>query len=302
MSVSSNQPVGKLTVVEEPQPVGALTVVDEAQPVGKLTPVEEQPAPSAVPDYSHTPAMQSGFTSLIDSEGVDIHVDGREILTLPYGIVPDKGSVKKLDGATFDPRKGHGFKAGDDLSGIDYSGAIKFGVKRVDFSSDRLFAEAVYKKFADETHDKLRANANLSTPVEKLPDAALEAAYDLSWNIGTGAAKWGSVGIMLEEASKEGARDKDKLIGFVGNFRSGAQWPRGLLKRRLMTYNLVANTEDVAATVRTEASLDKQGKRVGTVYSVLREDGTLLKEYTKAVTNEKLGDLKVDDKQGFLNK
>ena len=69
----------------------------------------EEPAPSAVPDYSHTPAMQSGFTSLIDSEGVDIHVDGREILTLPYGIVPDKGSVKKLDGATFDPRKGHGF-------------------------------------------------------------------------------------------------------------------------------------------------------------------------------------------------
>ncbi len=45
MSVSSNQPVGKLTVVEDPQPVGALTVVDEAQPVGKLTPVEEQPAP-----------------------------------------------------------------------------------------------------------------------------------------------------------------------------------------------------------------------------------------------------------------
>ena len=41
MSVSSSQPVGKLTVVEDPQPVGALTVVDEAQPVGKLTPVDE---------------------------------------------------------------------------------------------------------------------------------------------------------------------------------------------------------------------------------------------------------------------
>ena len=41
MSVNSSQPVGKLTVVEDPQPVGALTVVDEAQPKGKLTPVKE---------------------------------------------------------------------------------------------------------------------------------------------------------------------------------------------------------------------------------------------------------------------
>jgi len=50
MFVSSNTPVGNLTVVEDPQPVGELTVVGDVQPKGRLSVVEEQSPPSYVTD------------------------------------------------------------------------------------------------------------------------------------------------------------------------------------------------------------------------------------------------------------
>jgi len=80
MSVSSNQPVGKLTVVEEPQPVGALTVVDEAQPVGKLTPVEEQPAPSPEIFYGN-----DAVSKVVELEG--------ELTPLQRAVVLEEGYV-----------------------------------------------------------------------------------------------------------------------------------------------------------------------------------------------------------------
>jgi hypothetical protein len=80
MSVSSNQPVGKLTVVEEPQPVGALTVVDEAQPVGKLTPVEEQPAPSPEIFYGN-----GAVAKVVELEG--------ELTPLQRAVVLEEGYV-----------------------------------------------------------------------------------------------------------------------------------------------------------------------------------------------------------------
>lgn len=234
-----------------------------------------------------TVPMSSGFDSLTESEGTDIHLDGRGFVTLPYGIVPDSDSVKKSDGTTFDPTGKHGLTAAD-LAGVDYSGATKFGVSRTDYDNDEAFAKAVYAEFSKRTSDQY------GTGFDDLTDAAKEAAYDMAWNAGIGSADWSSVRTMLQEASKEGTKSKDSLIGFTTNFRSGTDYPRGLLKRRLQTYNLVANEGEKASLITTTAVMT-DGQRTGTQYTIKTSDGTVLKTWEKPDTDEKLGDLEVPE-------
>lgn len=232
-----------------------------------------------------TVPLTAGFDSLVEAEGTDIHLDGRGFVTLPYGIVPDSGSVKKADGTTFDPTGSHGLSASQ-LSGVDYSGATKFGLSRTDYDSDEAFAKAVYAEFGNRT-----ANS-YGEGFDDLTDEAKQAAYDMAWNAGTGSASWSSVQTMLTEASKDGDKSKDSLIGFTTNFRSGSDYPRGLLKRRLQTYNLVAN-EGEAASVITTTAATKDGKRTGTIYTVKDANGGVLKTWTKPDLDEVLGDLEV---------
>ena len=234
-----------------------------------------------------TVPMSSGFDSLTESEGTDIHLDGRGFVTLPYGIVPDSGSVKKSDGTTFDPTGKHGLTAAD-LAGVDYSGATKFGVSRTDYDNDEAFAKAVYAEFSKRTANQY------GTGFDDLTDSAKEAAYDMAWNAGIGSADWSSVRTMLQEASKEGTKSKDSLIGFTTNFKSGTDYPRGLLKRRLQTYNLVANEGEKASLITTTAVMT-DGQRTGTQYTIKTSDGTVLKTWEKPDTDEKLGDLEVPE-------
>jgi len=240
--------------------------------------------------------LQSGFNSLTESEGTDIHLDGRNIITLPYGIVPDKNSIKKSDGTAIDPTGTHGLKESD-LADIDYSGATKFGLSRSSYSSDEQFAKAVYVEFGKQ------AGENYGTGFEDLSDKAKEAAYDMAWNAGVESTGWSSVKTMLDETSKdEATQTTDNLIGFTTNFRSGKEkvnnvsvnnYPRGLLKRRLATYNLVAKTGEEAADIVT-TSVETNGKRTGTKYDIRKADGTVLKSWTKPDLNETLGTLSVN--------
>ena len=232
-----------------------------------------------------TTSLSSGFDSLTEAEGTDIHLDGRGFVTLPYGIVPDKDSIKKSDGTTFDPTGKHGLTAAD-LTSVDYSGATKFGVSRSDYDNDQDFAKAVYAEFSKRTATEY------GTGFDDLTDAAKQAAYDMAWNAGIGSAGWSSVKTMLQEASKEGTKSKDSLIGFTTNFKSGTDYPRGLLKRRLETYNLVANEGEKAALITTTAVIT-DGKRTGTLYTIKDANGGTLKTWTKPDTDEKLGDLEV---------
>ena len=232
-----------------------------------------------------TTSLSSGFDSLTEAEGTDIHLDGRGFVTLPYGIVPDKDSIKKSDGTTFDPTGKHGLTAAD-LTSVDYSGATKFGVSRSDYDNDQDFAKAVYAEFSKRTATEY------GTGFDDLTDAAKQAAYDMAWNAGIGSAGWSSVKTMLQEASKEGTKSKDSLIGFTTNFKSGTDYPRGLLKRRLETYNLVANEGEKAALITTTAVMT-DGKRTGTLYTIKDANGGTLKTWTKPDTDEKLGDLEV---------
>jgi len=233
-----------------------------------------------------TTSLTAGFDSLAPSEGTNIHLDGRNFVTLPHGIVPDSGSVKKADGTPFNPRGSHGLKKAD-LAGVDYSGATKFGISRTSYDSDEAWAKGVYAEFAD------RAATEFGSGFDDLSATAKEAAYDMAWNAGIGAAGWSSVKRMLNETAKDVAEQSTaNLIGFTTNFRSGTEYPRGLLKRRLQTYNLVAKAGDKASEITTKA-VKTGGVRTGTKYIIKRSDGTTLKTWTKPDNDEKIGTLQV---------
>lgn len=239
-------------------------------------------------NVNSTVPLTSGFDSLTLAEGTSIHLDGRGFVTLPHGIVPDANSIKKSDGTAFDPTGKHGLRAGD-LPNVDYTGATKFGISRTDYTSDESWAKAVYAEFGDRTATKY------GTGFADLSDSAKQAAYDVAWNAGVDSVSWTSVQTMLTEASKtdEATKTTDNLIGFTTNFKSGNDYPRGLLKRRLQTYNLVAKEGEEAATITTTAVMTN-GVRTGTQYDIKKADGTILKSWSKPDTDEKLGDLRVE--------
>lgn len=298
-------------VLEEP--VVDTTSVDAAveeaieQPTAEATTTEAETAATTTfatitkngtsTTVDETVPLTSGFDSLTLAEGTNIHLDGRGFVTLPHGIVPDKNSIKKSNGTSFDPTGKHGLKAGD-LSGVDYSAATKFGISRTDYTDDESWAKAVYAEFGDRTATKY------GNGFDTLTDSAKQAAYDMAWNAGVGSASWSSVQTMLTEASKtdETAKTTDNLIGFTTNFKSGTEkvngvsvnnYPRGLLKRRLQTYNLVAKQGEEAATITTTAVMTSNA-RTGTKYDIKKEDGTVLKSWNKPDLNERLGDLEIE--------
>jgi hypothetical protein len=297
-------------------PVEVTAVPTQSAPVGLMSPptagtppavdINEPPEPAAQNSSTSTTTfatiikngsstiidstvpLTGGFDSLTLSEGTSIHLDGRGYVTLPHGIVPDANSIKNSEGTPFDPTGKHGLRAAD-LPNVDYTGATKYGISRLDYTSDEDWAKAVYAEFGNRTA------TSYGTGFADLTDSAKQAAYDMAWNAGVGSVSWDSVQTMLTEASKADEADKttDNLIGFTTNFRSEDDYPRGLLKRRLQTYNLVAKEGEQAATITTTAVMTR-GVRTATKYDIKNADGTILKSWTKPDTDEILGDLRVE--------
>lgn len=296
----------RIDSINIPSTLGSTPTPDVA-PVGDTTPAAAPVAVSTTvfatitkdgtsTTVDITTPLTNGFDSLTLAEGTNIHLDGRGFVTLPHGIVPDANSIKKGDGTAFDPTGRHGLKTGN-LASVDYSDATKYNISRADYTSDEAWAKAVYSEFGQRTATEY------GTGFEDLTDTAKQAAYDMTWNAGIGAASWSSVQTMLTEASKDSDEDKtsDNLIGFTTNFKSGTEkvngkvinnYPRGLLKRRAQTYNLVAKDGEEAATITTTSTM-VNGVRTGTKYDIKKEDGTVIKSWTKPDLNERLGDLEV---------
>lgn len=217
------------------------------------------------------------FDALKDVEGETSHVDGRGYFTMAYGVVPDADSVTKADGTKFDPRGTHGFTTAT-ANTVDVSKAThtlkvddntSYTIKREDYNSDKAFAKAVVDLYDTEAAKKYGEGW------DDLPDSSKRLALDLAWNGGVNAVGWSSVQTAMKEAAKDNP-STENLFGFTVNIRSGTQYPRGLFKRRLIQYNLIANEADKAATYSTEAVNDAQGKRIGTKYIANRSDGTVI--------------------------
>lgn len=225
---------------------------------------------TSIPLATHLTTM---FNGLEDVEGDFNHVDGRGYFTMPYGVVPDDGSVKREDGTAFNPRSGHGYTT-DTAGSVDTSNAthtLKVGdnsytVRRSDYESDEAFARGVVGLYNRE------AQNIYGEGWDDLTEGARSMALDMAWNGGVGAVGWSSVRNAMQEAGKENP-STETLFGFTANIRSGENYPRGLFKRRLIQYNMIANPADAASTYSTEA-LNRDGKRVGTRYIAHRADGT----------------------------
>ena len=227
--------------------------------------------------------LTNTFDAFEDVEGDYNHVDGRGFFTMPYGVVPDNGTVKRADGTAFNPRGSHGYTketAGSvDTSEATHTVTVKEGnktksytVKRSDYDSDEAFAKGVLGLYNREAAKKYGSG------FDSLPTKAKEAAIDIAWNGGVGAVGWSSVKAALKETKKENPKTKT-LFGFTVNFRSGIKYPRGLFKRRLIQYNKIANEADKAATYTTEAVMSG-GVRTGTKYIANRSDGTVIGSWT----------------------
>ena len=225
---------------------------------------------TSIPEATHLTTM---FDGLADVEGDFNHVDGRGYFTMPYGVVPDNGSVKRADGTAFNPRSGHGYTT-DTAGSVDTSnathtlsvGSNSYTVRRSDYDSDEAFARGVVSLYNREAENVYGEGW------DDLTEGARSMALDMAWNGGVGAVGWSSVRNAMQEAGKENP-STETLFGFTANMRSGINYPRGLFKRRLIQYNMIANPEDAASTYSTEA-LTRDGERVGTRYIAHRADGT----------------------------
>ena len=248
-------------VVSDPDIFSTLTIGDTSETV------------------SNQEHMTTMFGGLKDVEGEKSHVDGRGYFTMAYGVVPDADSVTKADGTKFDPRGTHGFTT-KTAGTVDVSKAthtleyenkekkiVSFTVKREDYDSEKSFAKAVVSLYNRESK-KMYGDG-----WDSLPDSAKSMALDLAWNGGVGAVGWGDTQTSMKEAAKD-SPSTENLFLFTRNMRSGTTYPRGLFKRRLIQYNLIANEADKASTYSTEAVNDAQGKRIGTKYIANRSDGT----------------------------
>ncbi len=282
-------PVLPTPEVKDPPAVDAAS---GGQPTDGKVETEQEPVlqaeePPAIVDEEvvsepETTYVTNMFDSLKDVEGETSHVDGRGYFTMAYGVVPDADSVTKSDGTKFDPKGTHGFTTAT-AGTVDVSKAThtlkvdentSYTLKREDYDSDKTFAKAVVDLYDTEAAKKYGEGW------DDLPDSSKRMALDLAWNGGVGAVRWGTVQTAMKEAAKE-SPSTDNLFGFTVNFRSGTEYPRGLFKRRLIQYNIIANEADKAATYSTEAINDAQGKRIGTKYIANRSDGTEIGSYSR---------------------
>ena len=213
-------------------------------------------------------------------EGFKPHFDDKGIFTLGYGVVPDKGSVTIVTDA----------KGNIDWTQSDISGATKNGLALADFGDDQqAFAAAVARQFYDQGSEVFN-NKHGDGKFESYSPEARSAMLDLMYNGGTGTMEWNDVKTFLDASEKVGTEDygtevQEDLINltqtenFLMTLDDGTKtFPRGLLKRRLLAYNMVAPEQDQADRIETLGRME-DGNRTGTIYNIYKADGTLLQTW-----------------------
>ena len=227
------------------------------------------------------------------------HVDSKGIITMVGGVVPDKNSIS-LEGKPVNPRVGHTYTTGSDLSKLDFSKATKTirgsVLKREDYATNLEFSEAVYNKMAEFTRSNLEDdNAGFTGKWNDISREGKMVLADLDYNTGVGAAvqppknerkagsRWGDTALLATELTKPVAEQStDNLIKFTQNFRLGTTSPRGLLRRRLIGYNLIAKPADEAVYIKQHSGTVAEGIYKGKYrHDILRADGTIIKTWYK---------------------
>jgi chaperonin GroES len=280
-------------------------------PVPELPSVTESGSPLYAPNIGLTPRefALNMFTDKIGKrEDVVPHIDLKGIFTLGWGVVPDKGSVtiELNENGTINTEKS------------DWKNATKNGLKLSDFAGyatrenpngdQQAFATAVARDFYNKG-SKVFNNKHGDGAFETYSPEARSAMLDLMYNAGKGAMKWDDVKTFMDASEKVGTEDYGPEVqrdlinlaqteNFLVTKSDGTlTYPRGILKRRLLAYNMVAPENDQAAKIETTARIettagtdgtDEVKKRTGTLYNIYRADGTLLKTWESNDTTETL--------------
>jgi hypothetical protein len=252
------------------------------------------------------------FNMFAGSESENLHKDSKKIITMPYGVVPDAGTISRNDtGAPLESTK-----IPSDLvtsittnaqvvEAFNTSAAIKSGVKRADFTSDKEFAKAVMVDFNTKAKNKVDKSSFYPSNLKWKSFDKDQKLYimDIAWNSGTGpdgGLYWKDTKASLQEAAKPiKDRNTTEMLRTLNNFKttSGSTtiWDRGLLKRRAMAYNIIAKPEDKAADIVTTSWNNSAGVRIGTNYTVKRADGTVLRTIKHNDTSQVIGVKSVPD-------
>lgn len=185
---------------------------------------------------------------LADSEGVNLHLDSANILTMPYGIVPTSGAT--LNGKEVNAR--NNTLVTTDLASIDTSNVIKEingkTFKRADYKTDKEFAKAVVEEYG-------RAAGKKYSNYDELSDGQQGFIIDMAWNAGVGSANWNDTKTAVAEMSKE-KPDYTKVYPVMGNFKSDGKWLRGLMKRRAMAINLMLPETKRIKSIHSQKNAD----------------------------------------------
>ena len=220
--------------VEAPeQPMGMdsqVAMPTQETPVEKKT---EQNFGIKTPIGNITYSQDDLANSMIDVfegiEGSSAHVgQDKTNLTLAYGIVADK---VMYNGKMVTPDK---FTEGDnfDPSKVDMSTAVKDGIRRADFNSDKEWTNAVMNNFIEK---KAKDYVDTSKPI-----GYNKFVMSTIWNTGSDKAlTWSGFSATLSELGKPHQdRDYSILAQAAKHAYTGGQLSAGLAARRLRDVNM----------------------------------------------------------------
>ena len=255
----------------------------------------EEPTTSQIlggrPQHLYTHPITTFMEGLGGREGDYDHWDKiANEFTLAYGVVPEIDSVTIVLDA----------KGNIDEEKTDISGARKGDIDDpdalylADYNNDKkAFAEAVALQFYNEVKDQEYNGKPLKAYNEEAQAAVIDTIYNFRE-----ASGWDDVSLFLDESDNIGTEDynRDNLLQFTRNFRAGGKFLPGMLKRRLLAYNMVAPLEDRAVKIEISERLGEDGERTGTFYDIYNANGDIMQRWEKdyEVPPKDLGTLLVE--------
>ena len=257
-----------------------------------------------------TPAT-SFMKALERREGVVPHVLNG-IYHLPYGIIPDKGTVM-VNGERREPTKS---EVREGTAVIDLTKVTKEGIAREEFVTqaranisrqgrtdeeyERViqkeaginFATEVVEVTTDKTKKALKSNTRVSQSFSfnKLSPQEQMGLVDLAWNVGQGSMKkWKDVASLANELMKSTEkRDIQVLLEFTNNIKADGKRSVGILKRRLEEYNSFVPYPHKAKVIKVEQNQKKEW-----VYVAYAMNGDVLRSYATDGKPSSMRDLPV---------
>ncbi|QDU94536.1 toxin-antitoxin system YwqK family antitoxin [Lignipirellula cremea] len=245
--------------------------------VGPPAPGEDFVGPPAPGAYSE--AVLARIEPFKTLEGTKPHIGSDSgNITLPFGIVADSGVKHNGKEVTAGDFKGIPFPADE----IDFSEAVKDGIKRSDFDSDEAWAKDVIALFENRVKDRVPNYDQLAVNEQ-------QALIDIAWNLPDGAIGFEGTKTLLKEFEKAPEdRSPQNLLStaqyhYTSITRKDAEtgkdvktyFPmKGLVKRRAAMYNLLAAEGQKATAVRQTTQAN--GKPL---FEILNAKGEVLAKF-----------------------